>query len=718
MLVRKIARGAVLALALAAGALPATARAQPVLDWSQPEPVAQRSGSLLTGAGGISCASASLCVAVGEEGRFLYTTEPTGGIDAWQETQVTDPGPADLTAVSCPGEKFCAAVDKAGNVFLSQDPEQGAWIKIAIGTGHPLTDVSCSSGSFCVAGDEGGNVFVSEDPTGGAGAWEATQLDAEEEVRSISCAGLSLCVAVTKEDTFTSTDPGAGAWSATGLDEFIDVSCPSASFCAATGYDGVFVSGEPAGGESTWIESPGSPIGMNHVSCPTDTFCAALDFGARIFTSTDPAGAEPSWQRVALLPPSDFAAGLSCPSDGFCAALLDSGAVLTSTDPPGGAGAWDYTATDGWDPVLTSASCPTASLCLVAGPRGTLYASTAPTVAGSWSGERITEGGIEEVRCASVGWCVARAYNRTLLYSTNPTGGAAAWSSVSMPFATSLACPTESFCAAVDGGGEVLTSTDPLGGADAWSATDLELPEWRLGPNELKKISCPSESFCAVGGDVGTVVVSDDPTGGKAAWSPTFVGNPEDFHNGAGPNIDGLDCPSASFCAATMWSGTISTSDEPLGGSSAWNFEGTDGAFFRAVSCGAGGDLCVAVSRLGFALSSFDASSAEPTWSPPEAFAHEGLEDVACEPGGSFCLVVDDQGYVTLGVVGEAGNGGGPPFPIAMPPAQAPPVSDPRPRPCKVKKKAGKRAGKIGIGAAVALSSGGKRSRSRCARPR
>lgn len=710
---------AALILVLAFGLGTSAACAQPVMQWSQPQLVSEDSGSLFTGATDISCASAALCVAVGEEGRFLYSSEPTASIEAWQEAQSTDPAAADLTAVSCPGNDFCGAVDAAGNVFVSQEPAQGAWVETAIGDGHPLTDISCSSASFCVAGDAAGDVFVSEDPSAGAGAWAATQLDEEDEILSVSCAGPTLCVVVADEESFSSTEPGAGVWKPVGHDYLREASCPQTSFCAIATFNGVLVSEEPDGGAGTWTESPGSYAAGGFISCPDSSFCVTSDYGGYLMTSSDPGSATPGWEPASLRTPAEVKS-ISCPSSGFCAAVLDTGAVLTSTDPDGGVEAWRYTATGGWDPALTSVSCPTGSLCLAAGPQGTLYSSTDPTVLGSWSGDRITDGGLDQVSCARVNWCVARGYNRTLLYSEEPTSGAAGWSSVSMPFALDLACPTESFCAAIDGSGNVLTSTDPLGGAGTWTATDLKLPEWRLGPNETHEISCPAADFCVVGGDVGIVAVSEDPTGGTAAWKKAFVGNPEDFYNGAGPNIDGLDCPGPGFCAASMWSGTLAASAEPAGGESAWVHKRAEGSFFRAISCSLHGEACVAVNGAGKAFTAFDLSAVGSTWSAPELFPHEGLEDVSCEPNGSFCVVVDDQGYATLGKVREEGSGGEPTH-VLMPPPELPrqPQVIPRPKPhCKARREShGRRAGRFAVGPAIPLSSGGRRARTRCALP-
>ena len=311
------------------------------------------------------------------------------------------------------------------------------------------------------------------------------------------------------------------------------------------------------------------------------------------------------------------------------------------------------------------------------------------------------------MECKTEEWCIARVYNRTLLYSTDPTGGAAAWNSVSMPFAYDVACPEDFFCAAVDGSDEVLMSGEPLAGAGTWGGTDMELPDWRLGPNELREVSCPFWGLCAVGGDVATVLTSSNPMAGKSAWYKSHVGS--------GASIDALDCPAWWFCAATMWNGEIATTLDPPNPPVPWSFESTGGAFFNAVSCSYEGNLCVAASREGSVVSALDGTSADPTWSAPEPLAHEDLEEVSCAPHDAFCLVVDDQGYATVGTVVDEEDGTVRAV-IPAEPSPSVPVSPQTPR-CKKKRAKGVRAGGLAIGGAIPLgraATAGRKGRSPC----
>ena len=79
----------------------------------------------------VSCATESLCVAVGYEGSVFASTDPTGGAKTWSVGDLNEgPGASHLTAVSCPSASLCVAVSggyggAAGRVFTSTDPASG-----------------------------------------------------------------------------------------------------------------------------------------------------------------------------------------------------------------------------------------------------------------------------------------------------------------------------------------------------------------------------------------------------------------------------------------------------------------------------------------------------------------------------------------------------------------------------------------------------------------
>ena len=100
-----------------------------------------------------------------------------------------------LYGVSCATASLCVAVDDAGNVVTSTDPTGGAakWTAANVDGSNSLRDVSCPSTSLCVAVDNVGNVVTATDPTGGSAAWTAASVDgSERDLRRVVPVDLAL----------------------------------------------------------------------------------------------------------------------------------------------------------------------------------------------------------------------------------------------------------------------------------------------------------------------------------------------------------------------------------------------------------------------------------------------------------------------------------------------------------------------------------------------
>src|ERR1700729_2755690 len=67
---------------------------------------------------------------------------------------------------------------------------------------------------------------------------------------------------------------------------------------------------------------------------------------------------------------------------------------------------------------------------------------------------------------------------------------------------TGLSCPSSALCVAVDESANVITSTNPTGGAGAWSIHALN------GISDLQGVSCPSASLCVALDSEGDIVTS------------------------------------------------------------------------------------------------------------------------------------------------------------------------------------------------------------------
>jgi hypothetical protein len=90
-------------------------------------------------------------------------------------------------------------------------------------------------------------------------------------------------------------------------------------------------------------------------------------------------------------------------------------------------------------------------------------------------------------------------------------------------FLNGVSCPSSGLCVAVDGSGNVVTSSNPTGGAAAWTVTNVD------GTNILKGVSCPSSGLCVAvdeGGNVvtGTASATTTLTSVASSSNPSTVG--------------------------------------------------------------------------------------------------------------------------------------------------------------------------------------------------
>jgi hypothetical protein len=249
------------------------------------------------------------------------------------------------------------------------------------------------------------------------------------------------------------------------------------------------------------------------------------------------------------------------------------------------------------EPGLSGVSCPTESLCVAAGGFDTVASSQTPTAgAAGWhvvhptydepkqscleKGESVAfcsspRGSLNGVSCASVSLCVAVGYEGSVYVSTDPTGGANAWSVGEVNEAgghgathlTGVSCPSPSLCVAVSGGsnnsngGKVLTSTEPAGDGAAWGEANAG------GSVQITGVSCPTASRCAAVDNNGDVLTSTDPTGSAGAWQfenlvPFHPSAPEEEPRAPGNALYGASCASASLCALVGVDGRIFTATE------------------------------------------------------------------------------------------------------------------------------------------------------------
>lgn len=578
------------------------------------------------GIGFLTCPATNFCVALETvKGRELILTSvnPTGGRRAWTQARA----PMLLRAISCPSTRLCVAVGK-GAITTSTNPTAGqhsVWKVTSFGpqlSSIRITGVSCPRPALCVAGDDEGNVYTSKNPTGGKSAWTITTVVADAALKAVTCPSASFCAAIETFGLVYSTNPAGGgpAWHQVTSPIFKgSLTCVSATFCAAAGVSGgsnghLWTTTDPAGGTAAWHRSSISMRGeLNTLSCGSPQLCAAGDKRGDVLSSSNPTGGLPAWTTFNVTGVSGILS-LDCPFAALCLAGDNAGNILTSTRPAGGASAW-HTAHVGGPPAVNG-----------------VFAD------------------IIAISCPTTHLCVAVDDQADALWSTNPTGGASAWSKATVDtqlgfgyFLDSLACPTTSLCIAADSEGNILTSTNPTGGGPAWHVASM-------GPNVRDLyVTCPNASLCVASDDT-TIFASTNPAGGVSTWHPS-VNFPK--AGGIGP----ITCPTTSLCVA-LAEGTILWSRRPTGGIVDWNHVSLPSPpkfdFYLSggtISCPSA-RFCLAGSQIQTSAGAHPSifASSDPASTKASAWQKAGVSAAAVScSSSSLCLAGNDLGQVQVG---------------------------------------------------------------------
>jgi hypothetical protein len=271
-------------------------------------------GGLIVNFGGVSCATRSECVAVGQfellnkQGvpRFYALAE------RWDGTKWTiQPTPLVLSndyffGVSCTAARQCTAVGFDLDSSHSENPLIERWNGVkwvaqptpAVAGGGSLFSVSCSSARACTAvGEVDSNVggTLAERWNGTKWSIQSMPVLAGAILSSVSCASTSFCVAVGHDMTGTLAEGWNGTkWSIQstpspkGRTVLLGVACVSARACTAVGQsdlslpdDRGFTLAERWNGTKWSIQSTPDPRGggfteLDSVSCLSTSACTAV----------------------------------------------------------------------------------------------------------------------------------------------------------------------------------------------------------------------------------------------------------------------------------------------------------------------------------------------------------------------------------------------------------------------------------------------------------
>jgi hypothetical protein len=281
----------------------------------------------------VSCPSESLCVAVDREGNALSTGTPTSPGTPWT---VTGHDPLqELSSVSCPSAGLCVAVDRHGDAFTTSHPLSGGWSAASIDSGRALTAVSCPSESLCAAVDAMGNLLTSSDPGSPGPTWSVANIDGANALTGVSCTP-SVCFA---GDVAGNVLASSNGWQARPVDaahNMTAISCTSSLGCLAVDAGGnALASGDPTASAPTWSST--TPIdargGLAGASCTSSGLCVAVGSHGEALTSDNPTSPIPAW-RESSADASEALAGISCLPSGFCVAVDTHGHATVGRVPP------------------------------------------------------------------------------------------------------------------------------------------------------------------------------------------------------------------------------------------------------------------------------------------------------------------------------------------------------------------------------------------------
>lgn len=337
-------------------------------------PRMQLSSSMVVGPGlaAVSCWSAKVCMAVGEQaprhGARAVLAQRWDG-RSWRIVDVPRPsrkGISWLNAVSCPSTRVCVAVGGVlrGDAFLplSERSTGERWSILRTGSssgGAGFYGVSCASVTTCVAVgwalDRASGLSVALAMRWNGRGWSVQDVPQPpgtrvSELLSVSCASSSACTAVgdTLPD-FGNPTTLAERWDGSrwsiqhtpnpyGYAELEGVSCPSSTTCSAVGVgwrrDGSRTTVAERWNGSAWLTQRLPRLrrvlesGLNGVSCAPSGACTAVGWA---LSSTAIADAPPPvmrWNGARwLLQPTPAVhggvelAGVSCPSGRTCIAV-------------------------------------------------------------------------------------------------------------------------------------------------------------------------------------------------------------------------------------------------------------------------------------------------------------------------------------------------------------------------------------------------------------
>ena len=252
----------------------------------------------------------------------LGVTSASASTIGWSAPTTIDTNPY-LTSVSCASATLCVAVDSSGNAVTWTGTTWSS--PVNIDSSNNLSSVSCASSIFCVAADYAGNAVTwnGSSWTVMTGVAPYSGYNYIASLSSVSCLSSAFCAAV-------GASGNAVTWNGTSWSSAVDidssnnlasVSCTTSTFCVAVDYSGNAVTWN--GSSSSTFYYAVSSTGFQSVSCTSSSFCVAVGDNSDTYTWGT------SWSGAISIPNVSYMGSVSCVSTSFCVAVADNGNAYT-----------------------------------------------------------------------------------------------------------------------------------------------------------------------------------------------------------------------------------------------------------------------------------------------------------------------------------------------------------------------------------------------------
>jgi photosystem II stability/assembly factor-like uncharacterized protein len=465
-----------------------------------------------------------------------------------------------LYGITCPTATNCLAVGDGGTIVATTD---GSWTALTSGTTKALRSISCINSTTCYAAGDTGTIVKTTDS---GNTWTLQSSGTTANLKKIICFAPDTCYAITNPSLgLLKTDNGGNSWTTILTNNGLrDLTCPSINICFTIDRTTIY---KTADSGATW-QNYGFNIGgglysypydgLSVIGCANNTTCyVGVSLGGKGLPPSElsksvlkTVDSGLSWNSLPNSPPTalfNSYSAILCPDPNTCYLTGGYGYGITKTDDGGATWTFPNNSVDSLY-NLNEIACLNPLNCYFVGNYGRIYQTVNGGV--TWINKlQGINGYWEGVDCVTNAVCYVAGDGGKILKTV--TGGNL-WielnTGTSQNF-TAIKCLSTLMCYAT-GSNSVYKTID---GGSTWNnrSNGISLFLWA--------ISCPARDICYVVGGDSNIYSSNSviykTTDGGDNWSSLI--SPANYP------LLAVNCPSVDTCYAGN-SGIYKTTDGGL----------------------------------------------------------------------------------------------------------------------------------------------------------